>query len=160
LRVATHEDIENVLKEVRETTRAAKEIEAQISDKVWDRQKRWEVKREALFEATKDLGELEDALTNLNSTFKAAKLNAISGADWSTQKAEASKRWTEASNNYHRTNLLVVLVCSKEVEIAFDQIGMFFASAATTIFNQDSEYFTKSISERIAIRKELEIDRS
>ncbi len=144
-RVATHEDIENVLKEVRETTKAAKEIEAQISDKVWDRQKRWEVKREALFEATKDLGELEDALTNLNSTFKAAKLNAISGADWSTQKAEASKRWTEASNNYHRTNLLVVLVCSKEVEIAFDQIGMFFASAATTIFNQDSEYFTKRL---------------
>jgi hypothetical protein len=138
-----------------------------ISDKVWDRQKRWEVKREALFGATKDLGELEDALTNLDSTFKAAKLNAIPGADWSIRKAEAAKRWTDASNNYHRTNLLVVLVCSKEVEMAFDQIDMFFASAATTIFNQDTEYFTKSIPERLAkldilkkaIRKELEIDR-
>src|SRR5258708_12726797 len=69
-RVATHEDIENVLKEVRETTKAAKEIEAQISEKVWDRQKRWEVTRSALFCTTKDPDAFERPLPNTHSTLK------------------------------------------------------------------------------------------
>jgi hypothetical protein len=40
--LATHEDINKVLVQVRATTQATKEIEAKISSEVWDRQKLWE----------------------------------------------------------------------------------------------------------------------
>jgi hypothetical protein len=41
--LATHEDIDKVLVEVRATTQATKEIEAKITDDVWDRQQRWQM---------------------------------------------------------------------------------------------------------------------
>ena len=53
--LATQEDI-------RKLTQATKEIEAKISTDMWDRQKRWELKRDLLFEAAKRLSELDDAL--------------------------------------------------------------------------------------------------
>jgi hypothetical protein len=54
--LATHEDLGKLVDQVRAVTTTTKEIEAKISTDVWDRQKRWEMKREVLFEATKRLG--------------------------------------------------------------------------------------------------------
>jgi len=48
-------------------TRTTQEIEARISNEVWDRQKRWELKREVLLDATKRIAELDQALTALNA---------------------------------------------------------------------------------------------
>ena len=68
--LATHEDINKVLVEVRATTQATKEIEAKISDEVWDRQKRWELKREVLFEAMRRVADIEEVLNTLNAIFR------------------------------------------------------------------------------------------
>jgi hypothetical protein len=65
--LATHEDINKVLVEVRATTQATKEIEAKISDEVWDRQKRWELKREVLFEAMRRVADIDEVLNTLNA---------------------------------------------------------------------------------------------
>ena len=43
-------------------TEAMKKIEANISTGVWDKQKRWEMKREVLFETTKRVSEVDDAM--------------------------------------------------------------------------------------------------
>src|ERR1700733_9090074 len=69
--LATHEDIDKVLVEVRATTQATKEIEAKISDVVWDRQKRWEMKRDLIFEATKRIAIVKDKLVALCNTYEA-----------------------------------------------------------------------------------------
>jgi len=53
--LATHEDIDKLVDQVRAVKQTTREIEAKISDEVWDRQKRWELKREVLFEATRAL---------------------------------------------------------------------------------------------------------
>ncbi len=37
-------------------TRTTKAIEAQISHEVWDRQRRWELEKEAVFESIRELG--------------------------------------------------------------------------------------------------------
>lgn len=39
--LATHEDIDKLVDQVRAVTQTTKEIEAKISNEVWDRQKRW-----------------------------------------------------------------------------------------------------------------------
>jgi hypothetical protein len=49
--LATHEDIDKVVDQVKAVTQTTKEIEAKISGEVWDRQKRWELKREVTFGA-------------------------------------------------------------------------------------------------------------
>jgi hypothetical protein len=61
--LATHEDVDKLKEQVRVVTTTTKEIEAKISNEVWDRQKRWELKRDVLFEGTKRLSEVDEALT-------------------------------------------------------------------------------------------------
>src|SRR6266404_3989380 len=65
--LATREDLDKLVEQVRAVTTATKEIEAKISTDVWDRQKRWEMKRDLLFEATRRLAAVNDSLMNLNS---------------------------------------------------------------------------------------------
>jgi hypothetical protein len=58
--LATHEDIDKLLAQVTAVTQATKEIEAKISVDVWERQKKWEIKKDALLEAVKELAIAED----------------------------------------------------------------------------------------------------
>lgn len=68
--LATHEDIDKVLEQVKAVTEATKKIEAEISTGVWDRQKRWEMKREVLFEAARRLSEIDDAMLSNSVVWK------------------------------------------------------------------------------------------
>src|SRR5713226_6995418 len=71
--LATHEDLDKLMDQVRAVTTTTKEIEAKISTNVWDRQKRREMKREVLFEATRRLGAVNDALIALNAACETAR---------------------------------------------------------------------------------------
>ena len=64
--LATHEDIDKLLDQVKAVTEATKKIEAEISGGLWDKQKRWEMKREVLFEATRKISEIDDAISTLS----------------------------------------------------------------------------------------------
>jgi hypothetical protein len=68
--MATHEDIGNLVEQVQAVTKATEEIKSEISGGLWDRQKRWELRRDALFELTKRLGLLKDSLTLLISVYQ------------------------------------------------------------------------------------------
>jgi hypothetical protein len=48
--------------DIKDLTRMAKEIEAKISNEMWDRQKRWELRRDAAFEAVKELATVQQSL--------------------------------------------------------------------------------------------------
>jgi hypothetical protein len=67
---AIHEDIAKLVDQVSAVTKATKDIEAKISNEVWKRQKRWELKREVLFEAAKRLAEVDDALLGFDSMLR------------------------------------------------------------------------------------------
>jgi hypothetical protein len=57
--LATKEDIAQL-------TKIAEGIKAKISDEYWDRQKQWEMRRDAVFEVVRALGTLDDELLKLN----------------------------------------------------------------------------------------------
>jgi hypothetical protein len=69
--LATHEDIGKLVDQVRAVTVTAKEIEANISDRSWNRQKHWEMKREAIFSVMASLGRADEALHTLALAAKA-----------------------------------------------------------------------------------------
>jgi hypothetical protein len=52
---------------IQKLTATVENIKAAISDDVWDRQKQWEMKRDAVLEAIRAHADLEAALVNLNS---------------------------------------------------------------------------------------------
>jgi hypothetical protein len=60
--LATHEDVETLIEDLRQTTTAVKEIEAKISNDTWARQRRWDIKRDVVTEALKELGTLQAIL--------------------------------------------------------------------------------------------------
>ncbi|MGO8985352.1 MAG: hypothetical protein ACLPHI_12110 [Terriglobales bacterium] len=57
--LATHEDINKLVDQVKSVTQATKEIEAKISGELWDRQRHWEAKRDALLSAVKSLSSVD-----------------------------------------------------------------------------------------------------
>src|ERR1700681_1145261 len=78
---ATREDIHGLVEQVSAVTRTAKAIEAQISHEVWDRQRRWELKKEAVCEAIRELASTQAALTKLMSTYAATHRPGLKDTD-------------------------------------------------------------------------------
>jgi hypothetical protein len=163
--LATHEDIALLVEQVRAVTTATKEIEAKISTEVWDRQKRWEMKRDLLFEATRRLAAADESLMNFNSACEIERRHKQRGEAVSLEtKLKASDKWVDASNKFEETSLLVGIVCGKEVTEACFNHRFFTRQIADKLYSNDAEIYFKSIKELVAksgavtaaIRKELE----
>ena len=162
---AIHENLGKLLDQVAAVTRTTKEIETKISDEVWDRQKRWELKREVLFEATRALAGIEDALISLHSLTQVEKKE--NDITWATARHDKVLKWTKAYSVFEESSLLVAAVCSKEAGQAFLSYGGFVVRIALPIANDnDSEIYKKTRGEhnkqhlelQNIIRKELGVD--
>ena len=166
--LATHEDIQKVVDEVRAVTTVTKEIEAKISNDVWDRQKRWELKREILFEATKRLADLEDSLLGLHAmTEVEAKEPKGDDVTWTALKNERLQRWRSATTSFDETRQFVEIVCAKETAKVIDKVGTLANVIGGKIISEQSIVTYKTtqlereklyLAARTAIRKELGID--
>jgi len=160
--LATHEDVEKVKTDVRIITTTTKEIEAKISNAVWDRQKQWELKREVLFEASRRLAELDDTLPGLHATVQVDPNPDDPG--WHELVAEKREKWQRAVSGFDTAKMLVGMVCSRDTELTFMKFGMLTNEIAVEILkNRDKEIYDKTGKElalrllavRTAIRQEL-----
>jgi hypothetical protein len=169
--LATREDIANLVAQMSAVTQATKDIEAKVSNEVWDRQKRWELKRDVLFEATRKLADVEDGLLALEVVLQVEHKEPKKEDDlgWVESKHARMTKWTRASSEFDEARLLVLMVCEKETIQAFDQFGAFasIVAAKTTagkdflIYNNSQvELFKKRLAVRVAVRKELAIDKA
>ena len=167
--LATHEDIGKLVDQVRAVTTTTKEIEAKISSDVWDRQQRWELKREVLFKAAKQLADLEDAVLALHS------MNLMERIDPTDKTSDASrlelknasiKKWSDASTLLDEMKLFVEIVCEKQTAETVASLGTLLNQTASKIVSGlDKDFYTKTVQDRrknqsalkAAIRKELGI---
>ena len=173
--LATHEDIDKLVDQVTEVTEATKKIEAEISSGVWNKQKRWEMKREVLFEAARKISEIDDAMLSNSVVLKEDRakqrewdIRAPSIEErlsWSQSKHERLMRWSKASSEFDVSRAFVLIVCSKEASQAFSELGAYINTlAAQMTQNPDAydtgrlELFKKILLAQKAIRKELEVD--
>jgi hypothetical protein len=165
--LATHEDIEKLVDQMRAVTTATKEIEAKISGEVWDRQKRWELRRDLLLDAVKKTGELNDALTSFHAVCMTEKMMQSMGKARSDEKkVEAGETFGKAANDFDRAISLVRLICEDEAIKGFHAFGLMsrllyqeMAGGNPEAFLQKTkEYVEKQKTVTAAIRKELGID--
>jgi hypothetical protein len=112
--LATHEDIGKLVDQVTAVTTATKEIEAKISIDVWDRQKRWETKRDVLFSAIPRIAEMDDALLSFANVFVQKQEPEDQGL--SEARTKSTRRWLDAWAKYDETKLLVAIVCAEEAK--------------------------------------------
>ncbi len=164
---AIHEDIGKLTDQVAAVTKTAKEIEAKISSDLWDRQKRWELKREVLFEVTRKAAQIEDAIRGLSTTLDSERkdTHAEGDLDWMRRKNEALKAWIRASNEFDETKLLVTIVCGADTGVAIHQLGAVVVNMAADLVKGEDAYtramddFNQKLFVALkAIRKELGID--
>jgi hypothetical protein len=164
--LATHEDIDELVDQVRAVTTTTKEIEAKISNQVWDRQKQWELKREVLFDAARRLPEIDSALLGL-STFWNSR-NGEGNMDEATRvtlEHNYVTAWHKASKSFEETTSLIQVTCSKETMVAFAEVGDLMRRTAAKITNDDMAIYSGTKEERnkkfamarVVIRKELGI---
>jgi hypothetical protein len=147
----------------------------EISSGVWDKQKRWEMKREVLFEAARKISEIDDAMLSNSIVLKADRAkqkeweartpSMEEQSSWGQTKNERLMRWTKASSEFDVSRAFVLIVCSKEASQAFSELGTYINTlAAQMTQNPDAyasgrlEIFKKIPLAQKAIRKELEVD--
>lgn len=164
--LATHEDIDKLREQVGVVTTTTKEIEARISNEVWDRQKRWEMTREVLFSAIKGLAEMDDALTGMRALL-APELQALrkpDNAQWLGAVHEKHEKYLQATRGFDHALLLVAAICSDEIRKAFQNFRLSADKLAMEIINNNSadkqlmdELSLAIFGARAAVRKELGI---
>jgi hypothetical protein len=168
---ATREDLQDLVKQMSAVTEATKKIEAEISTGVWDRQKRWELRRDVLFEAGRRLADLDEALLRYDALVRVIKAEPTDRTEmgefaWAQSTHDVTENWRKASINFDESRLLVSIVCSRSVTSAFDDLAAFTNSIASKLTQNDvdiykesrRELFKKILTARTAIRKELGTD--
>lgn len=168
--LATKEEFNELKKQTAELTKMTKEIEAEISGGLWDRQKRWEMKREATFEMSKRISAVDDALSQIYSTRKYYRALAESGQIVdalmkSEAFAKAGANWGRAADAYDSAMALMSIVCSHEVHQTLREFIIFTRKLVPEI-NTDPQSYIESAGEiakqlkRIQelLRKELGVD--
>ena len=163
--LATHEDIEKPEDQVAVVTKTAKEIETKISNEAWDRQKRWELKRDVLFDTVKRISEVDEALLRLNTKvlFEEQPTNAA----WLKFATERKEQWTKARIRFSETKELVRVVCGREIGDSLETFLVFADQIAIRMIrdkdaaiyqNSQIELAGRLLATRVAMRKELGID--
>lgn len=167
--LATHEDLDKLVEQVRAVTTTTKEIEAKISTDVWDRQKRWEMKREVLFDATKRLGAVQAALQNYQVALEVKEKRRQNGQSEMPQFiVDAGNKWFDAIEKFKETVLLLETVCGPEVKNASGDFQQLSVTVAAAVHKGDLQIYKNSSAElkqkaqalTNAIRKELETDKA
>jgi hypothetical protein len=123
--LATHEDINKLVEQLRAVTQATKEVEAKISDRVWQRQKQWELQYGAILEALRQLSEVEAIMsevvaihvTKLGQAREGAALIALE------EKAISSRdAYLKAFQSFSKAKNVVNMLCGMEVQNRFAEI--------------------------------------
>jgi hypothetical protein len=115
--LATHEDIGKLVDQVRAVTMTAKEIEANISDRSWNRQKHWEMKREAIFSVMASLGRADEALHTFALAAKALEESKEPGFLRGVEH-EARHGCYQEIEDFDMKRALALIVCGKEMNDA------------------------------------------
>jgi hypothetical protein len=135
--LATHEDIDKVLEQVDAVTTRTKNIEARISDDVWQRRKQWELARDVLFDGISKLANLREALAAVDAVLQIESEEQGKPGDpgWGQEKHERLKTWQDAAAAFGEARLRAEMVCTKETTAAFDAYRFLVNCIAAKINN-------------------------
>lgn len=158
--LATHEDINKLVDQVSAVTQATKDIEARISGDLWNRQKRWEIKRDVLLEAGKQMIQMHAALVSLAAAVE------VQQSEPEVNITDHVTKFLAATNGFDEARLLVAIVASERTRDEIEQLRLFMGRISSRFEQGDLSEYRKSTKElwqkmnlvKGLIRIDLEID--
>ena len=150
--LATREEFKELEKQTAALTRTAVQIEADIKASQWDRRKRWELRREVLFEATRRVAAVHDGLRNLNNGLQTKLKNpSLDKGVWDKLKVDDNAKWFQLKSALDESRLFVGVTCGKNVAEKLEKYNGITTKVAALIYNNDGEIYGKSLAEMIAL---------
>ena len=143
--LATHEDIDKLVDQMRAVTAATKEIESKIEGEAWDRQRLWELKRDVLFEINKAITEMVNSLAVLNGVVETD--NTTKGVPRWEKRAETSKKFNEAASRFDDSAFRADLVCGRETVRQFYKFSIFMREVADEILKGKTRAFEEALAQ-------------
>jgi hypothetical protein len=167
--LATHADLDKLIEQMSAVTETTENIKAAISDDVWDRQKQWEMRRDAVFEAVSTLGELANALYGLHSVHSCPMPEREDlKAYMSSERRDKAMSFDTCNARIYRAMFLTRLVVGEQLGMALVECVNEMRSITLKILSGDTAHFMKPESKEIlaeklqnvilAARKELKIE--
>lgn len=139
--LATHEDIDKLVDQVKAVTQTTKEIEAKISDQVWDRQRRWELKRDQILKIADLISTAKDSLVYLDSECRQLRMMSSQGEASIESFEKRAASFTDDLNQLDRLVVTTSLICD----------------AATVVAITNYTITVRQIASQL-IRKEIDLD--
>jgi hypothetical protein len=157
--LATHEDIDKLVDQVRAVTTATKEIEERIESSVWSKQRHWEMKRDALFASVQALDRTKTAFIEL----WASQVFEVGDPEYKERKRVSAEKWLAEISRYDETRSSTSLVCRVAVRKALGEASQLFRSNAALVFKSkldNNEFAAVSAATKDAIQKVYELARA
>ena len=105
-----------------------------------------ELKRDALFDVVRELGNIIEALTLLDSCYRArAESDNPDASPWLDRQSEALEAWSAASKSFSGATLLAELVCGPKLRAALGEANSATRRIAADVFQGNNDAFRKSI---------------
>lgn len=165
---AVKEDLHNLVEQVTAVTKTTKEIEAKISNDVWQRQRQWETRKEILFEGLRSLGRARWLLSDSIAAVERIK-SAETPDEEQKPRAELLQLMDQSAamlKTLQEARMLVSLVSGTHALTPFCRAHEVFAEGAVFAHDGDiggvekkrEELINASVQVNIAIRKELNLE--
>jgi hypothetical protein len=146
--LATHEDIDKLIAQVSAITKTTKDIEAKISNETWEWQKRWELKRDQIFQIATKAAAAKDALIDLHSTGETEQHARDKGLPERPETlGQVMAAWSLAGDALELTLITTGLVCSIELFNELSRFVIFTRGLASKIMDGDSKAFEREQAE-------------
>jgi hypothetical protein len=123
-KLATREDFEELKRQTAALAQATKEIDTKISGELWDRQKRWELRRDLVFDAAKKSAEAKAALFKLDWYY-----SKVAGG----LQTEGSMIWDRAHQDFENAVTAASIVCGKKLLTALVTYAVFLNDTGKAI---------------------------
>lgn len=135
--LATRADIDKIVQQVERTTKAAEEVKATISNELWLKQKRWDLRRDVYAQLLEALESLDQSLYIMKAADTGARSRAevrdVEGTTFHKHRYEIAKeRAIEAVRNARRARALGGVFLTAEARAIVEDL----ASAWTTALEE------------------------
>lgn len=120
--LATREDLNGVLTQLRETTRTTEEIKTHFSGALWVEQARWDLKRDLYYRLLENLDETKRSIRNLLDVFQSWPDSDALQQEWERKQARAEERLDRALAEIHRARAVSAIVLSDQALEVLDEL--------------------------------------
>ncbi|HEX4283602.1 MAG TPA: hypothetical protein VHZ28_00825 [Terracidiphilus sp.] len=164
--LATHDDLDKLVEQVQAVTHATEAIKAEISSGLWDRQKRWEVRRDIVLDFMRSAGRVDAALRDFVSSCQIRPTEPEKLSVWLPIHTAASRKWLDISSECEGAIGLLDIVSGQELRAASAawialRVNIRAKASAGDIGHYNASFQNLKQSSRLLqtmIRKELGIE--